>query len=69
MNQDGSVTISAAKDLALQAKKGGSQITMNQDGSVTISAAKDLALQAKNGTITLDAQNVNVKVENTMDVS
>ena len=48
---------------------GGSQITMNHDGSVTINAVRDLTLQAKNGTITLDAKNVNVKVQDTMDVS
>jgi phage protein D/phage baseplate assembly protein gpV len=58
MNQDGTVTVSAKKDL-----------TLNTGGNVTINARQDLTLQAKNGTITLDAQNVNVTVQNTMDVS
>ena len=72
MNQDGTVAIKAKQDLTLQAQnedKGGSQITMNQDGTVTINANKDLTLQAQNGTITLDAQNVKVTVQDTMDVS
>ncbi len=58
MNQDGTVTISAKKDL-----------TLNTEGNVTINSKQDLKLQATSGTITLDAKNVNVTVENTMDVS
>jgi phage protein D/phage baseplate assembly protein gpV len=49
--------------------RGGSQITMNSDGTVTINAGKDLTLQAEEGTITLNAENVNVNVKNTMNVS
>ena len=65
------ITLDDTKDLEkiVIQDKGGSQITMNQDGTVAINAMQDLTLQAQNGTITLDAQNVKVTVQDTMDVS
>lgn len=48
--------------------KGGSKITMSQDGKVTIEAKSDILLKSP-GTITLDANEVDVKVNNVMNVS
>jgi phage protein D/phage baseplate assembly protein gpV len=49
--------------------KGGGEIVLKADGTVSITAKKDIELSAPTGDITMNAQNVRVKVIGTMDVS
>jgi uncharacterized protein involved in type VI secretion and phage assembly len=57
-----------AKNIAIEYAPSGT-IIMNNNGTVSIVAEQSLELRAKGGDITLNANNVNVKVTGAMDLS
>lgn len=73
LKQDGSIELSAKKDLLLQAKGNISfvseqQTTLDAKAELTLSSGKAVKIDGKTNDIELDAGNVKVNVTGTMDV-